>query len=191
MTNTDWWNYISPILGILLGVLGTFLVEKWKDRATKQNILKTIECVELVNTRLLDEKSLGPIKEHVHITLPKGGPGSELIEVKELYFARYRFRNLSDEPVQNIVIATDGHNNFWSSLSERDGDHHPDFWLEFNKKMKRGSANYPFPYINPHKTTQHEIYLDVSSYLPLDGLRISGGAQGVKFIFKKINNVAS
>lgn len=191
MTFTDIWNYVGPLLGVLLGVLGTFLVEKWKEQSSKQHILKTIECVELINTKLLDEKNLGPIKGHVHITMPKGGPDSELIEVKELYFVRYRFRNLSDEPVQNLMVATDGHTNFWSSLLERDGDNHPDFWIEFNKNMKRGSSNFPFPYLNPFKTTQHEIYLDVCSYLPLDGLRISGGALGINFIFTKINNIVS
>jgi hypothetical protein len=58
----DMWNYIGPILGVILGVGGTYLLERRKKRIAKRDILHMVECVELVNTKILDEEMLGPLK---------------------------------------------------------------------------------------------------------------------------------
>lgn len=36
----------------------------------------------------------------------------------------------------------------------------------------------------------YEVFLNLSSYLPLSEVEIAGGARGVKFVFKKSSSIA-
>jgi hypothetical protein len=53
---------------------------------------------------------------------------------------------------------------------------------------EKSGPKYPFPYLNPYKATKQEVFLNIASYQPLDAVNVIGGAQGVKFIFKKSGN---
>jgi len=193
----DMWNYIGPILGVILGVVGTYLLERRKERIAKRDILHMVECVELVNTKILDEEMLGPLKKSIQIRImTEPGHEPEFYDVKELYFARYRFRNLSDAAVSKFIVSLENRpRSLWSSVKEGDEQSNPDWSQKFNEIMnqsrdEKSGPKYPFPYLNPYKATKQEVFLDIASYQPLDAVNVIGGAQGVKFIFKKSGNLS-
>jgi hypothetical protein len=192
------WNYIGPILGVILGVVGTYILERRKERITKRDILQTVECVELVNAKILDEEMLGPLKKSIQIRImTKPGQEPEFYDAKELYFARYQFRNLSDAPVAKFIISLENlPQSIWSSVKQGDEQRNPDWSQQFNENMNQprdvtSGPKYPFPYLNPYKTTKQEVFLDIASHLPLDGIKVIGGAQGIKFVFKKSSEIRS
>jgi len=187
------WAYVGPLIGAIIGVFGKYLLDMRKERLKKREGLQVVECVELVNTKALDEASLGPIAADIQIKVPKSGPGSEPEDVEEIYFAQYRFRNLSDVPVSKLLLDCN-QRAVWFSITEGEGGKNPDWGLQLSELLKefhhseaRGWEVFPIPYLNPYSSTGHEVYLNMSSYLPLNEVEISGGAKGVKFIFKKLD----
>jgi hypothetical protein len=194
----DIWTYVGPLAGAILGFIGNYLLERRKERLRKRESLQVVECVELVNTKVLDEELLGPMAGDIQIKVPEAGPKSELIDVHEIYFARFRLRNLSDTPVPKLLIR---HKHrlkaVWFSISEGEGQSSPDWEKQLSALLEeekvseeRGWAAYPIPYLNPYSFTGHEVFLNLSSYLPLSEVEIAGGAKGVKFVFKKSNSIA-
>jgi hypothetical protein len=147
----------------------------------------------LVNTKVLDKKSLGPIASDIQIKSPKAGTGSEIIDVNEIHFARFRLRNLSDIPIERLFISSkNSPGSIWFSVAEGENSSSPEWKRQFGKMVeeekvsdKRGWERYPIPYLNPYSATGHEVFVDLSSYLPLDKVEIAGGAKGVKFVFEK------
>ena len=190
---TDIWTYVGPLMGAIIGVIGKYLLDRRKERLEKSEGLQVVECVELINAKVLDRESLGPIAAKVEIRVPEGGPGSELIDVQEIHFARYRLRNLSDTPVSKLLLSSkNSPKSVTFQVGAGEGQSSPDW----NKQMKtvleeeriseeRGWGAYPVPYLNPYSSTGHEVFLDLSSYLPLHEVEIVGGAKRVKFVFRK------
>ena len=190
-------NEILPLLGVIvgafLGFLGNYLIERRRERRKKLEIIKTIECIEVINSKVLDKKTLGPISGEIQIKARETGPDSNFIEVDAIYFARYRIRNLSNVPIENFSLKSlNVPKKVSFSLSEGEGQDSPEWHRRFHELLQerkiseqRGWDEFPVPYLNPYSATRHEIYLDLSSYLPLDEVQISGGAIGVNFVFKK------
>ena len=106
------WTYVGPVIGVLigavLGFLGKLLLAKRKEIFDKIKNIQTVECVELVNTKVFDREMLGPIAHDLQIKIHEAGPTTKLVEVDEIYFARYRIRNLSDTPISNLLIRSGG-----------------------------------------------------------------------------------
>ena len=129
----------------------------------------------------------------MQIKVREAGPQSDLIDVNAIYFARYRIRNLSDIPIEDFSIKSlNNPRAVTFSLSEGEGQDSPEWDRRFHALLQerkvseeRGWAEYPVPYLNPHSSTGHEVFLDLSSYEPLIEVQISGGTVGTKFIFKK------
>jgi len=193
----DIWNYIGPILGVILGVIGTYVLERRKERISKREILQTVECVELVNTKILDEEILGLFGKSIQIKVMTRPKQEQIFhDVKELYFARYQFRNLGNVPVAKFFISLENFPpSLWLSVKQGDEQRNPDWAQQFNEIMKQPKdeeyPRYQFPYLNPYKTTKHEVFLDIASHLPLDGIKVIGGAQGINFVFKKSSEIRS
>jgi hypothetical protein len=192
-TFADIWAYIGPLIGAIIGIVGKYLLDRRKERLTKRESLQVVECVELVNAKVLDVESLGPIAARMQIKVPKAGPGSELVDVQEVYFARYRFRNLSDVPLSKLLVdLKNGPKPVTFSIEEGEARSGPDWERQLHTLLEeekgpeeRGWEAFPIPYLNPYSSTRHEVFLDVSSYLPLHEVEVVGGAKGVRFIFKK------
>jgi hypothetical protein len=194
------WKYVGPLAGAVLGFIGNYLLERRRERRKKSESLQVVECVELVNTKVLDEELLGPMAGDIQIKVPEAGPKSELIDVHEIYFARFRLRNLSDTAISKLLISAKKHPRAaWFSITEGEGQSSPDWEKQLSALLEeekvsgeRGwaGAPYPIPYLNPYSSTGHEVSLNLSSYLPLSEVEITGGAKGVKFVFKKSNSIA-
>jgi len=182
---------------VILGVIGTYVLERRKERISKREILQTVECVELVNAKILDEEMLGPLRKSIQIRITVPGPEQKFYDAKELYFARYQFRNLSNAPIPKFVISLENlPQSIFSSVRQGDEQNNPDWAQQFMEFMNQrrdeeSGSKYPFPYLNPYKTTKQEVFLDVASHLPLYGIKVVGGAQGIKFVFKKSSEIRS
>jgi hypothetical protein len=196
MTPLEIWSVIGVILGAFLGYFGNYLIERRRERREKTNSIKVIECQEIVNTKILDKKTLGPIAGKMIIKVNEMGPQSEMIDVDSIYFARYRIRNLSDVPLENFSIKSlNTPKSVTFSLSEGENQYSPEWQRKFHALLQerkvseqRGWDGYPVPYLNPFSSTGHELFLDLSSYESLNDVQISGGGVGVKFVFKKANS---
>jgi hypothetical protein len=191
----DIWSYLGPFVGALLGFFSSYLLERRRERLQKDQIIQIVECVELVNSKILDEETVGPLRGDIQIKVPRAGPGSEIIDVKEIYFARYRLRNLSDRPIERLLVSKrNGPKSTWFTIHEGESKRSPD-WSKLQAKVteeehvseQRGWATFPIAYLNPYKSTGHEIFIDMSSYLPFDKMEIEGSAKGINFVFKKLS----
>jgi len=194
------WTYIGPIIGVLfgaiLGFLGNLILVRRKEKFDKIKNIQIVECVELVNTKVFDREMLGPIAHDLQIKTHEAGPTTKLVEVDEIYFARYRIRNLSDSPISNLLIKSgEKPKSVTFSLSEGENQKSPEWDKQFKELLekekvseKRGWGAYPIPYLNPFSSTKHEVFLDLSSYLPLKDVKINGGGKGINFIFKKLED---
>lgn len=139
---------------------------------------------------------LGPIAHDLQIKTHEAGPTSQLVEVNEIYFARYRIRNLSDSPLSHLLLMSgDKPKSITFSLKEGENQTSPEWEKQFEELLKMekvseesGYGAYPIPYLNPYSSTRHEVFLDLSSYLPLTDVRIMGGGNGINFIFKKLED---
>jgi len=189
----DIWTYLGPLVGAIIGVVGKYLLDLRKERLRKHESLQVVECVEIVNTKVLDRESLGPIAAEMQIKVPEAGPGSDLVDVHEVHFARYRFRNLSDAPLSKLLVNLKNEPKAVTfSISEGEAQSGPDWRKQLDALLEeekvseeRGWPALPIPYLNPYSSTKHEVFLNLSSYLPLREVEVVGGAKGVKFIFKK------
>ena len=45
----DLWTYIGPFLGVVLGFLGNFLLERRRERIKREEGLQLVECIEILN----------------------------------------------------------------------------------------------------------------------------------------------
>ena len=107
------------------------MLERMRERRKKSP--QVVECVELVNTKVLGAESLGPIAAHVQIRVPKPGSESEFMDVREIHSARYRFRNLSDTPVSKLFISPKREPPpFWFGITE-EGQSSPDWEALFSR----------------------------------------------------------
>jgi hypothetical protein len=186
---------VSASAGVILTFVGQYLFEKRKERLKKNENLLLIECVEMVNQSIMVNNDIfGPMANHVQIKVPEAGPKSQLIDMRDLYFAKYRLRNLSDSPVSNILIKLENEpKSVWFAINEGKGQVNPDWEAELRRNLmekmipeERGWDIYPIPYINPYSSTRHEVFLELASFLPLNNVTVTGGAKGVKFVFKKL-----
>lgn len=190
-----WVGVLSATVGGILALVGQYLLEKIKERQKKNENLKVIECVEMVNqARMINKDIFGPMASHVQIKTPEAGPKSQLVDIRDLYFIKYRLRNLSDSPVSDVLIKlVNGPESVWFTINEGAGQVNPDWDAELKRNLKEKMAPnerrweaYPIPYINPYSSTQHVVFLEVASFLPLNHVTVTGGAKGVKFVFKKL-----
>ncbi|MBN1617824.1 hypothetical protein JW887_00580 [Candidatus Dojkabacteria bacterium] len=194
------WTYAGPLIGVIfgaiLGFLGKLIIEKRREKFQKEEKIQFVECVELVNTKVFGKEMLGPIANKVQIKARETDSTSELIEVNEIYFVRYRIRNLSDSPLSNLLLESGNKpKSITFSLKEGVNQSSPEWKKQFRELLKkqkasdvRGYEAYPIPYLNPYSSTKHEVFLDLSSYLPLTDVRITGGGKGINFIFKKLED---
>jgi len=192
----DIWAYVGPLAGAILGFIGNYLLERRRERRKKSESLQVVECVELVNTKVLGEESLGPIAAHVQIKVPRPGSESELMDVREIYSARYRLRNLSDTPLSKLFISPRKEPPpFWFGITE-EGQSSPDWEQQLRALLKERKTfwkekwvEFPIPYLNPYSSTGHEVFVDLTSYKPLSEVEMAGDAKGVKFVFKKSSSI--
>jgi hypothetical protein len=187
------WTYLGPLVGAVLGFLGNYLLERRREQRASIAGIQVIECVELINAKVFDKHSLGPMSNKIQMKAQRAGPDSELIDIDKVYFARYRFRNLSETPVESLLVSSKNSPGSVSfTVTESQGDNSPEWRSQFGALLEevtdsktRSSSAYPIPYLNPYSSTGHEVILDVSSYLPLTDLEIVGGGKGIKFAFSK------
>jgi hypothetical protein len=198
----DIWKYVvGPVAGAVVGFIGKWLLDRRKERLEKTKSVQVVECVELVNKKVFDKAVFGPMARNIEIQVPEMSPESKRISIDEVYFARYRLRNLSDTPISNFFVGSKNepksvHFDITEVTEGKEGKT-PNWERQFRALLEetkvseeRGWAAYPIPYLNPYSSTQHEVYLDLSSYLPLSEIEIIGGAQGVKFEFRKASDTA-
>lgn len=186
---------LAAIVGAVVGYFGNYLIERRRERIEKTHSVKSVECLEIVNTMVLDKQQLGPIGGEIQIKVREAGPQSDMVDVDALYFARYRLRNLSDYPIGEFSIAArNTPRKVKFSLSPPEDHDDPEWQRQFRALLQermvsesRGWTEYPVPYLNPHSSTGHEIFLELSSYESLAQVQISGGTNGIKFLFIKLD----
>jgi hypothetical protein len=193
------WKYVGPLAGAILGFIGNYLLERRREGRKRSESLHVVECVELVNAKIFDAESLGPIARNVQIKVPKFGTESELVDVHEIYHARYRLRNLSDTPVSKLRISPKKDPPpFWFGITEGEGQSSPDWEQQLEVLLKEEEALwkhrkkwviFPIPYLNPYSSTGHEAFVYLSSYEPLSEVEMAGDAEGIKFVFKKSSSI--
>lgn len=173
---------LSAVIGAVAATIGQYLLMRRKERKERG---KAVECVELVNEYRSKEDVFGPMAGRVRVKIPKEGPDSELIEIDEWYYLKFRFRNLSDSPVPEVRLRFNKA-PVWFSITEG-GQVNPDWEDKLRKLLKeKGDLSErgftcSIPYINPYRATKHEVFLELASYVPLTDVQVSGGAKGVYF----------
>lgn len=196
-----WIYIIGPLAGATLAILGNYLLEKRKEHNRKITNLQIVECVELVNKKLIDKESLElrPIAKDLKIMVPKAGPRSELIDVNGIYYVRFRIRNLSDKPIEKLFLISEMEvpsiqGSILFSIVEGANQISHDWKQQLKELLNKNKTSeetgwdvYPIPYLNPYFSTRHEVFLDLFSYLSLDKVKIAGSRKGVNFFFKKSN----
>ena len=131
---SELWAYIGPLIGAILGFIGSFLLQRRRESLKRKEQVQIVECVELVNSTVLD-KSL-PIYGDLQIKSRKRGPDSEYIDVDSLYFAQYRIRNLSDKPIGKFYIKSFNQpQSIWFVINEGGGKNSPE-WVIKTEEMK-------------------------------------------------------
>jgi hypothetical protein len=184
---------IAAIIGAILTIIGMFILEKIKLQKERASKIKEIECVLIKrSSQKLDRTIFGAIAGRVEVFVPKDGPKSEKIEIKEVHTNLYRLRNFGDEPISNFLLQSIKNiPSIWFKVYEANNRVSPDWEQKYKElliKYKDAKEDdwkiYPVPYINPYHSTKHEILLEISSYLPLKAIEINGGSKGTNFYFK-------
>ncbi|NYT02927.1 MAG: hypothetical protein GKC10_09270 [Methanosarcinales archaeon] len=191
--NGDALALIGPLAGATIGFAAGYVIRGGGPRE-KVEPVQLVECTELINTRVLDMKILGPDASTIHIRAGEAGPETEQTDVTELYLARFRFRNLSVSPVDKLFVNLDNAPRaIWFSLAEGEGHHSPDWEDQRDRILEATRLSedmswrmFPLPYLNPYSATKHEVILDIASYLSLEEVGINGGARGIDFVFRKL-----
>jgi hypothetical protein len=183
------WKYVGPLAGAILGFIGNYLLERRREGRKRSESLHVVECVELVNAKIFDAESLGPIARNVQIKVPKFGTESELVDVHEIYHtpvSKLRISPKKDPPP------------FWFGITEGEGQSSPDWEQQLEVLLKEEEALwkrrkkwviFPIPYLNPYSSTGHEAFVYLSSYEPLSEVEMAGDAEGIKFVFKKSSSI--
>jgi len=178
-------SLVSAVIGAAAATMGQYLLNLLMRRKERKEGGKVVECAELVNERRSKEEVFGPMAGRVRVKIPKEGPDSELIEIEEWYYSKFRFRNLSDAPVPEVRLRFDKA-PVWYSLKQG-GQKNPDWEDRFRESLKeKGDVSgegftCSIPYINPYYSTKHEVFLELASYVSLTDVKINGGAKGVYF----------
>lgn len=173
---------IGAVIGAVATTIGQYFLVKRKERKERG---KFVECVRLVSERRSKDSVFGPMAGRVQVKIPKEGPGSDLVDIEEWYYLKFRFRNLSDSPVPEIRLRFNK-SPVWFDITQG-GQDNPDWEAELKRLLKeKGEASKQgytcsIPYINPYLSTKHEVFLELASYVPLSDVKVSGGAKGVYF----------
>jgi hypothetical protein len=187
---------LIAIIAAIIGFVGNLFIHKIKEK--NENALFHIECEEIINTKVsFDKVILGEMANLIKIQAPIGDTGSKYIDIKEIYYCRYRIRNLSKKPLDKFGILIKNHPKFfWVNVNEGKNYKSPDWKKALIDSIEKeheeigfkDSTYYTIPFLNPFKETMQEVFLEISSYLPLSEIVIQGGAKGVKFKFVKDRN---
>ena len=185
------WNIFGPIAGAIVGFFGNVLVQYIKRNNDYKNSMQNIECIEIVNTSVnFDKKLFGAFADRIQVNLQDSK--SNQIKIREIYFSRYRIRNISPKPVNEFTIKINNSpDQLWVSISEGDKFINTDSKAKIEKsfvfdiKDSIDEKLITIPFLNPYKSSNHEIFLDISSYMNLNNVIIQGGAKGINLTFSK------
>lgn len=193
--NEEILTYLGLLAGAAIGFVSGYVLRGSGSRQ-KTEPVQLVECVEMINTRVLDKDMLRPDAGAIQIRVVQREANAEPFEVTELYLARFRFRNLSENPVDKLFVSLENAPPaVWFSLSEGDGLHSPDWEQQKDRIQEAVKISedmswrmFPLPYLNPYSATKHDVILDIVSYQSLEAIKINGGARGIDFVFKKQEN---
>ncbi|NIA30057.1 MAG: hypothetical protein GWP06_09125, partial [Actinobacteria bacterium] len=151
-----------------------------------------VECIEIVNTKIFDKKSFHFLADKIHVKLFQG---KEEIELQELYYKKYHLKNLSNQPVPELLIELRNHNNLILSTISQGRDMQIPDWTEKLFKLMEDESDekqkdhyfLKIPYLNPY-TSKHEAFIELYSYKPMTNVELYSGAKGVNFVLKKYRN---
>ena len=182
---------IKLLLSAAAGSIGTYIVTRGSEKREKN--LCSIKCFELLNEVIMLNKDIfGPMSKVVQIKSPENAPESPMIDICDLFYAKYVIRNFSDDVINEYYISLENKPSaVWFDLDEG-GDQQSPLWntrykelIEKQKVIDPNLDSIPIPYLNPYNQNGHEVILKVASYLPLDSVKIVGGEKGIDFDFEE------
>ena len=182
---------VKIFIAVLVTFLATYLIERRKEKLVK------IKCLEILNKKVVDIglPSLS-MSNSIVLKSKKNAPNSEFINVNEIYTAVYLIKNVSTKPIGHFVIKAlrEGNVPLWFHITLGRKKLNPDWDGKLKKLLQETMANeeigwtsFHIPYLNPYRSSREKVFLIISSYLPLDMIRISGGSEGLSFQIRKMH----